>query len=128
MSKKAQGRKFGLTVGIAFLALTGIVVWRDHMTVAYVTGSLGGLLVLGGLLIPSKLGPIERAWMAMAHKISKVTTPIVMGIVYFLVLAPIGFVVRTIKGNPLVRVEHNGSLWVVRADEKIKTGGMENQY
>jgi hypothetical protein len=87
---KSQGRKFGLTVGIAFLALTALLLWRQRETIAYVTGTLGGLLVLGGLVIPTKLGPVERAWMAMAHKISKVTTPIVMGIVYFIVIAPIG--------------------------------------
>jgi hypothetical protein len=125
---KSQGRKFGLTVGIAFLALTALLLWRQRETIAYVTGTLGGLLVLGGLVIPTKLGPVERAWMAMAHKISKVTTPIVMGIVYFIVIAPIGLAMRMLGKNPLMHRRREGSFWVERSKDKVKTGGMEHQY
>ncbi len=125
---KSQGRKFGLTVGIAFLALTAVLLWRERETIAYVTGSLGGILVVAGLLVPTKLGPIERAWMAMAHKISKVTTPIIMGIVFFLVVAPIGLVMRAFGKNPLEHERHDGSFWVIRARDKVKTGGMNNQF
>jgi hypothetical protein len=124
----SQGRKFGLTVGIAFLALTALLLWRQRETIAYVTGTLGGALVLAGLVIPSKLGSVERAWMAMAHRISKVTTPIVMGIVYFIVIAPIGLGMRMLGKNPLVHRRRERSFWVERSKDKVKTGGMEHQY
>ena len=52
-------------------------------------GALGGALALAGLVVPRDLGPVERAWMGLAHPISKVTTPIFMGVMYFLVLTPI---------------------------------------
>ena len=81
----AQGRKFGLTVGGAFLVFAGIAWWRGHPTTTMVLGSLGGGLALAGLVVPTMLGPVERAWMALAHAISKVTTPIVMGVMYLLV-------------------------------------------
>ena len=109
-----EGRKFGLTVGIAFLVLTALVTWRDHMTVATVTGSIGTLLILGGLLIPSHLGPVQAAWMGLAHLISKVTTPIFMGIVYFLVLAPVGMVMRLFGRNPMRHKPVEASLWKTR--------------
>ena len=48
------------------------------------------------------LGPVERAWMGLAHAISKVTTPIVMGVMYLLVLTPVGLLRRRFGGNPLV--------------------------
>jgi hypothetical protein len=122
----AQGRRFGLTVGIAFLVLTAVLVWRAREVPAMVTGSLGGLLILAGLLVPTRLGPVERGWMAFAHKISKVTTPIVMGIVYFLVVAPIGAVMRAFGKNPLRSRGHDGSLWVSRTGEP--RGGMGHQF
>jgi hypothetical protein len=125
---KAQGRKFGLSVGIAFFALTGLLLWRGRETIAYVTGTLSALLILGGVIVPTKLGPIERAWMAMALRISKVTTPVIMGIVYFLVLTPIGLVMRLLGRNPLVHPRQQTSLWVDRAEDKVKTGGMRHQY
>jgi hypothetical protein len=125
---KGAGRKFGLSVGIAFLALTGLLLWRGRETIAYVTGTLSVLLMVGGVFVPTKLGPIERAWMAMAHRISKVTTPLIMGIVYFLVLTPIGLVMRLLGRNPLVHPRRQTSFWVDRAEDKVKTGGMRHQY
>jgi uncharacterized membrane protein YcfT len=125
---KAQGRKFGLSVGIAFLALTGLLLWRGRETIAYVTGTLSVLLMVGGVVVPTKLGPIERAWMAMAHRISKVTTPLIMGIVYFLVVTPIGLLMRLLGRNPLAHPRRETSFWVDRAEDKVKTGGMRHQY
>src|SRR3954454_6045583 len=81
----AEGRKFGLTVGLAFLALGSIAYWRGKHRTSTVFLVLGGLLVLAALVVPTALGPVERAWMALAHAISKVTTPIFMGVVFFLV-------------------------------------------
>ena len=97
----AEGRKFGLTVGIAFLVLTALVWWRGRMGAVYVLGSLGTLLVLAGLIIPARLGPVNRAWMGLAHLLSKVTTPIFMGIVYFVVLTPTGAIMRLLGRNPM---------------------------
>ncbi len=91
-----------------------------------VTGSLGGLLVLAGLLVPTRLGPVERGWMAFAHKISKITTPIVMGIVYFFVVAPIGAAMRVFGRNPLKPTVRDGSLWVPRSGSG--RGGMGHQF
>ena len=123
----AEGRKFGVTVGAAFLAITAILWWRDHPTAMLVTGSLGGALVLAGLLIPSHLGPIERAWMALALAISKVTTPIFMGVLYFLVLLPAGVIMRLAGKRPLVHPAGEHGYWIVR-DREDTTSTMDRQF
>ena len=123
-----QARKFGFTVGVAFGVFGGIAAWRGHLSVASVMWVIGILLVLGGALAPKVLMPVERAWMAMAHAISKVTTPIVMGIVYFLVLFPIGFFVRKFKGSPIVHAGTGTSYWVSRASETAQRGSMNRQF
>jgi hypothetical protein len=87
----AAGRKFGFTVGFAFLGIGLLLYWRGKTTKAAVVLSLATLLIAAALVAPTQLGPVERAWMALARAMSKVTTPIFMGIVYFLVIAPIGF-------------------------------------
>ena len=98
----AQGRRFGVTVGIAFLVLAGLLWWRAHPVMSTVAASLGGALVLAGAVIPDRLGPVQRGWMRFAFAISKVTTPVHMAIVYVLVLTPIGLIRRTAGKNPLV--------------------------
>lgn len=116
----AEGRKFGLLVGGAFLVFGGISRWRGHDIAPYVLWSLGGVLVLGGALVPGSLGPVYRAWMGLANVLSKITTPIFMGLVYFVVLTPVGLLRRMFGRNSLVRDGTNTS-WIDRAEGQRKS-------
>lgn len=108
---RAELRSFGLTVGTAFGVLCAISIWRGHPTAATVLGSIGGTLFAGGLLVPAALGPVERAWMGLALVLSKVTTPIFLGIVYFVVLSPVGLVRRVVGKHPLRHRAERDSYW-----------------
>ena len=127
---RSEGRRFGLTVGGAFLALTALLWWRDHMLIAAVTGAIAGLLLIAGLTIPSYLGPIEAAWMGLARAVSKVTTPIVMGVVYYLVLTPVGLIMRLFGRNPLVKKQQDGEagVWLTRDESRRPRTDMEHQF
>jgi hypothetical protein len=124
----AEGRKFGFTVGTAFLVLGGIVMWRGKQRTATVLLSLGGLLVLAALVAPTALGPVERGWMKLALLISKVTTPIFMGVTYFIVITPIGFI-RRLAGNPLGGTsEHSESRFEPHTPAVADGARMERQF
>jgi hypothetical protein len=111
---RADKRKFGLTVGPAFLVLAGIIFWRGHVPVAAVFATLGAALVLVGLVAPGILGPVYRGWMAFGLALSKITTPIILGLMYFLVFLPFGVVMRAFGRNPMVRPAGD-TYWVSRA-------------
>ena len=123
-----EGRKFGFTVGTAFLVFGGIALWRGRVLPAQVLWVLGGLLILSATLLPAKLKPVERAWMAMALQISRVTTPIVMGIVYFLVLTPIALLMRSTKGNPLVHRTDATGYWFSKEEGQDAKSDMRRQF
>lgn len=109
------GRRFGITVGTAFLVLGGLVRWRGFDTTSAVLLVTGGALVLAGILIPKHLTPVERAWMKMGLAISRVTTPLLLGIVYFLVITPMGLIRRRVGHSPIVS-KGTSSRWVERDD------------
>lgn len=112
----AEGRRFGVTLGTAFATLGALIWWRGPAGFALGLAGAGLLLIVAGLLIPGRLGPVERVWMALAHAISKVTTPIVMSIVYFGVLLPTGLIRRTVGRNPLRHASSKDSAWIRRDD------------
>ena len=112
---RTEGRKFAFPVGLAFAALAALAWWRGHATAVYVLGGLSSLLLLAGLLVPTRLGPLQRIWMGLAHAISRVTTPIFMGLVYFLVLTPTGVVMRLLGRRPLRRELEDGSYWIPKS-------------
>lgn len=110
----SAGRKFGLTVGIAFAVFSGIASWRGHPTTFVVLASLGGALILAGLVIPAKLRVVDNAWMKLALLISKVTTPVFMSVIYYVVLTPVGLVRRAFGANSLVHRAGPTGLWINR--------------
>lgn len=112
-----EGRSFAFPVGVAFLVLAGVLYWwRDHVAAAAVSGGLGAGLLVAGLVMPARLGPLLRAWMALAHALSRVTTPVFMGLVYFGVLTPTGLVRRGIGRNPIRHPAKDDSFWVMRPE------------
>ncbi|MGH7703752.1 MAG: SxtJ family membrane protein [Gemmatimonadales bacterium] len=120
-------RRFGLLVGLTFCAIGGVWFWRGHPRAALGAGILGAALVFGGLLVPGRLGPVYRAWMRLATLISKVTTPVFMGVVYFLVIAPAGLLRRTLGSNSLRRRPTEDSGFWVRHQRRDRDG-MERQF
>lgn len=123
---RSEGRRFGATVGGAFLALAGLLFWRDHVVPAAIAAAIGALLVLGGLAIPDRLGPVHAAWMGLAKLLSKVTTPIFMGVVFFLVITPAGLVMRLFGRNPLEHQPDETGFWVRR--DTSEQHSMERQF
>ncbi len=122
----AEGRKFAFTVGGAFLVFAAITWWRQHPTFFKVFAGLGITLGVLGLAVPAKLAPLERAWMGLAHLISKVTTPIFMGVVYFVVITPISLLMALFGKRPL-RVRSRASYWVDRAPDS-RRGDLTRQF
>jgi saxitoxin biosynthesis operon SxtJ-like protein len=122
------GRLFGLQVGAAFLVLGAVASWRGHPRSAVVLGALGGALVVGGLLVPDRMDPIYRGWMRLAAAISKVTTPVVMGALYFLVLTPTGLLLRAFGHRALAPTRGASSAWVPRDATRGGRSDLKHQF
>ena len=114
-------------VGASFLLLAALLWRRAHLTAAAVTGALGAALVLGGLAAPAQLEPVYRAWMALARAISKVTTPIFMSVIFFLVLTPAGFLVRLFGHRPLTRRHGTATYWHSRPEGQRRSA-LDHQF
>jgi hypothetical protein len=99
-------REFGLIVGGIFVLLSSWWIYRGKFPgVRQVTLPLGALLVVLGILIPRALVYPNKAWMALAEALSFVSTRIILAVVYFLVLTPIGVIKRLFGWDPLHRRE-----------------------
>jgi hypothetical protein len=122
-----EGRKFGLLVGGAFLVLGALLWRRGHTAAASVALVLASALIAAGLVAPTGLGPVYRAWMALAAAISKVTTPVFMGAIFFLVMTPAGLLVRLFGHRPLSRQREAATYWQSRP-AGARRGEMNHQF
>ncbi len=97
-------REFGLIVGIMLILIGSWWLYRNNwVPVAKSFLGIGSVLVILGLLSPRSLVYPNRAWMTLAKLLSLITTPIILGIIFFLLVLPIGFIKRLFGWDPLRR-------------------------
>jgi hypothetical protein len=77
--------------------------------------------------MPAQLGPVYRAWMGLAKVISKVTTPVFMSVIFFVVLTPAGLLVCLFGHRPLTRSRAASSHWQSRAPGS-RRGDLDHQF
>jgi hypothetical protein len=110
-----RGRRFGLE--IAALAAVGALLAHRHRSPVSTVGALaaiGGVLVLLAVARPILLAPIADWWMRVATRISRVTTPVLLTVVYLVVLTPMAWLRRTVGRSPIVRAPTSATFWVRR--------------
>ena len=92
-------------------------------------GTLGVALIVPGLLAPRLLGPVQRVWMRAAHVMGEVNSRIILGIFYFVVFTPFGFVLRRFR-DPLDRSLTDGrtSDWIRREPVPVDPARYERQF
>ncbi len=97
-------RQFGQTVGGILAAIGGWILFRHGDTLDSRTLLGGGVvLVVAGVLLPRALRWPNRWWMRLAEALSFVGTRVVLGLVFFGVMTPIGIIKRMTGWDPLGR-------------------------
>ena len=76
--------------------------WHGKATAPWLTG-LAALFGAVTLLRPALLHPLNRAWMALAYVLNRVVSPIVLGILYYGMITPIGWIMRLRGRDPMRR-------------------------
>lgn len=119
----AEGRLFAFTLagGFLFFALLGL--WRGSDRVMVAAASLAAVSLLAGLVAPSQLEPVRRAWMKLGEAIGHITTPVLMAIVYYIVVTPLGLARRVTSA----RSKREDSDWHRRPPSASPTR-MERQF
>ena len=97
-------RSFGLTTGAIVAGLFGLLFpWLVGVGIPWWPWIVAGVLAAWALLAPTTLAPVYRQWMRLGLLLSRVTTPLVLGAVFFLVFLPAGLVMRVFGRDPLAR-------------------------
>jgi hypothetical protein len=98
-----QLRRFGLTVGGIFVVI-GLwpLVFRAQAPRLWALVP-GVILILGGLVLPGSLTHVYRAWMTAAEGLGWINTRILLSVVFYGLVTPMGFVTRRLGHDPMRR-------------------------
>ena len=117
----SSSRKFGVTVGAILCVLALLPVLRhpfahDVAHPRFVLLGIGAALLVLGLVAPRVLDPLNALWFKLGILLTKITNPVVMGVMYFAAVVPLGWLLRR-QGKDLLRLQHNAtaeSYWIER--------------
>lgn len=121
-------RQFGFIVGGVFLVIGAWpVVFRGDSPRLWAL-ILGGLLIVLGVIIPQRLKQVHAGWMKIGHVLGSINTRIILGIIYYLLITPMGLVMRLMGKDSMHRAfaQDTDTYRVVRAPRPRQH--MRNQF
>lgn len=102
-------RNFGLTTGAMIALLFGLFFpWLLDVGYPWWPWTLFAVLAVVGFVAPVALRVVYRVWMRFGLMMSRVMTPLVLGIVFFGVVLPMGIVMRLFRDDPMARKIEDG--------------------
>ena len=128
-SEKSDLRKFGITIGLFLMILAGFLFWRgrESFEIFLISGLV--LLVLG-LTIPVVLKPIYWIWMVLAVILGWIMTRVILTLLFYVVLTPIGVFGR-LSGSRFLDLNWDKSentYWNYRATKQQDNEDYERQF
>ena len=128
-SGKAELRKFGITLGIVFGLLGGLFLWRDKPYYFYLF-LLSAFFLFFGLMFPIFLKPIHKMWMGLALVLGSVMTRVILSVLFYLVITPLGLISR-LSGKDFLDLKFNksaSSYWIQRKKVIFEKANYEKQF
>ena len=123
--KISSNRSFGIVFFIVFLLISIYPLLNDdHPRIWSLTISIVFLIL--GLLNSKILFPLNKIWFKFGILLGKIISPLIMGLIFFVVVTPIGLLMRLFNKD-LINLKFNKSksYWIEKSEPKSK---MKNQF
>ena len=123
--KISSNRSFGLIFFIFFLIVSIFPLFKDeNIRIWGVVVAI--IFLILGLLNSSMLSPLNQIWFKFGILLGKFISPIIMGLVFFIVVTPTSFMMKAF-GKDLLNLKKNNkkSYWIAKSTIKSK---MKNQF
>ena len=128
-NEKREWRKFGIALGIILAVIATILLIKDKSTYLYFYG--GGLFsVLAALVVPIIVKPVFILFLYIGHGLGFVMTRLILGILFYLVITPIGLIAR-LFGKQFLSVGFSrgeSGYWIETAGMGDEKESYENQF
>lgn len=113
----------------AFLVV-GLLPLLADSAPRYWAFAIAAAFLVVAMVVPRLLAPLNRAWTKFGLILSKITTPIVLGILFFGVVTPIALMMRATGKDPLSRQfeQRNKTYWIERNPPGPSPETMKNMF
>ena len=97
-------RRFAVSTGVAVTLIFGwFFPWLADLKPNLSVMTIAALWIIWGLLFPATLRPIYKGWMLFGSIMGRFMTPLILSIIYFFLITPVGLIMRLLGNDPLHR-------------------------
>ena len=123
--KIGSNRSFGIVFFVVFVIISLYPLINEE-TIRIWSLVLSVIFLILGLLNSKVLTPLNKIWFKFGLFLGGIISPMIMGIIFFLVVTPIGVFMRVIKKDLLnLKFNNDKSYWIEKSGPKSK---MKNQF
>ncbi len=124
-----SNKKFGTVIGL-FLALVSLYFFyinNIHFGIFFIFISI--ILLVITSIKPVLLTNLNKVWMLIGFILSKIVNPLVLGIIFFIIITPIGIFLRVIGRDELkIKNASSSSFWERKENAKVEPESYKNQF
>lgn len=128
--KLPSERRFGALFTLVFAALGTwghYKGWASSASIAWFAAA--GVVALVTIAAPRLLAPFNLAWFKLGLLMGKVVSPIVLGIIFFVILTPVAFIGRLLGRDELhLKRKPAQSYWIDRVPPGPEGDSFKNQF
>ena len=122
---KSSNKNFGIVFFIVFF-LISIFPLINSGEIRIWSLIISFIFLILGVLNSKILTPLNKLWFKLGIFLGKIVSPIIMGVIFFFVVTPIGLTMRLLRKDPLnLKYNLNKSYWIEKSGPKSK---MKNQF
>jgi Saxitoxin biosynthesis operon protein SxtJ len=127
--KASSERAFGLVMAGFFAIVAALPLLHASRGVHWWAAALCGLFFLCALFWQAPLKPLNRLWLKLGLALHAVISPLILGLIFFLTVLPVGLLMRAFGKDPLRLRRDPGaaSYWIVREPGPAPES-MRNQF
>ena len=120
-----SNRNFGIVFFLVFL-LIAVYPLTNNEEIKVWSVIISLIFLVLGLSNSKILTPLNKLWFKFGIFLGKIVSPLIMGIIFFLVVTPIGLIMRLLGKDVLnLKYNKNQSYWIEKNSPKSK---MKNQF
>ena len=123
--KVGSNKSFGVVFFLVFLLISIYPLINDG-TLRIWSFVISIIFLILGILNSKILSPLNKIWFKFGLLLGKIISPIVMGIIFFIVVTPTGLILRLFQKDVLnLKFNNNNTYWIEKSGPKSK---MKNQF
>jgi hypothetical protein len=127
--KAGSDRGFGQVFAGFFAILAALSWWHGHKQWHY-TLPIAVVFLALAYIYPKALGPLNKLWLKFGLLLYKVMNPIILGLLFFVTIMPIGLIMRAFGKDFLrLKLDRNAkTYWIARTPPGPPPQSMKNQF